>query len=373
MTDIRLFENNRKIYIYGSGDVAREVSYCLMGEPYNFRIEAFIVSDSAVEGEKSINGIPVISCNEWDYHGDIQIIVAVLEKYREEICDKLNELGIDNKILMTFESDLWCKVRGKSYAIYRKKHEKVPYISLQEKIGENILQEKENNKKSFVIYVAKSHMDKPIKEERNNYEYDRNIQVGAALTNLKISDVTDYSGDNISAKNREYCELTALYWIWKNVKSEYVGLCHYRRRFVLTGEDVDKLVNSQIDVVVTNPVVNVPNVLDMYKKNHLSRDWMVMVKGIEKLNRDYLESLKYVENSNYYFPYNMFIMRKDILDHYCEWLFPILEYCETMCEIRSDRYQRRYIGFLAERLMTVYLYHNRNILNVVFAEKHFWE
>lgn len=371
MTKKKVFGEGKKYYIYGAGDVAREVLFCLQGAPHKLKIEALIVSNADAYKRRTVDGIPIISCDDVKYSDDVKIIVAVLEKYRDEICAKLNSVGIRNPILMTFESDLWCEERGKTYALYRQKVEKAPYVLLQDGISHFL----QNNceRKSLLIYVAKSHMDKSLKEELNNQEWEKDIQVGAALTTSRIASVTDCLGDHISEKNRQYCELTALYWIWKNTGAEYVGLCHYRRRFVLKREDVDSLVCSCVDVVVTNPVVNVPNVLAMYDKNHIHSDWNIMRDGIRKLCYTYLESLEYVEMSNYYIPYNMFIMRRSVLDQYCEWLFPILQYCELRCGQKEDRYQNRYIGFLAERLMTVYLYHHRHKLRIVFSKKHFCE
>ena len=58
------------------------------------------------------------------------------------------------------------------------------------------------------------------------------IQVGAALTSRRLSGMQpDNEGDNISEKNKSFCELTAQYWAWKNSSSDYVGFFHYRRYF----------------------------------------------------------------------------------------------------------------------------------------------
>ena len=35
----------------------------------------------------------------------------------------------------------------------------------------------------------------------------------------------DNTGDNISAKNPNFCELTGLYWAWKNLEAVMSGWC----------------------------------------------------------------------------------------------------------------------------------------------------
>ena len=72
-----------------------------------------------------------------------------------------------------------------------------------------------------------------------NFINDKNeiykpIIVGANICKFRYANyISDDIGDNISDKNYKYCELTALYWAWKNLSNDdYVGLAHYRRYFL---------------------------------------------------------------------------------------------------------------------------------------------
>ena len=60
----------------------------------------------------------------------------------------------------------------------------------------------------------------------------------------------DNAGENISQLNPYYCELTGLYWAWKNLDCDYLGLVHYRRYFTKKNQFYRE--NLKIDEVVLN-------------------------------------------------------------------------------------------------------------------------
>ena len=85
------------------------------------------------------------------------------------------------------------------------------------------------------------------------------VQVGAAINERIDGFAHDDEGDSISEKNPRYCELTALWWGWRNLTCDWLGLVHYRRYFagsgergVLTSAEADVLFRSG-QVVVARP------------------------------------------------------------------------------------------------------------------------
>lgn len=368
---VKQLENSEQIVIYGARIVAREVANCLIGAPYHLSINVFMVSDMENNPE-SIMGIKVMDIAEGKkYYQNALILVAVMEKYLDEIMENLKNNGFTNIIPLCFESDLWSDLRGNYYRELRTSQGR-EYNTVEEEL------EKVTDKESDVaddvhIYMAKCHLDKMTRGDFSKYDWEIPIQVGAALTEQKICEVCDNQGDNISLKNREYCELTALYWIWKNDSAKYAGLCHYRRHFCLNKSELRKLSSSGIDVILTIPILNFPNVREAYSHDHLEEDWDTMLEAVEKLQPQYRETADKLQNGVFYYGYNMFIARKEVLDEYCEFLFPILKYCEEKCGKKEDKYQNRYIGFLAERLLSIFFLHNENKYKIVHARKEFFE
>ena len=189
------------------------------------------------------------------------------------------------------------------------------------------------------------------------------IGVGADGANIG-ADCSDGTGDNISSKNASYCELTALYWIWKNTKEEYVGFEHYRRFFFTRGqlfarpmrrESMLKVLASG-KIIVPKPHKCPSTVAADYAENHSASDLELCRDIISSRCPQYLGAFDAVMNSSSYSLANMFVMPMPLMNDYCGWLFPILFEAEKHIDIcAKDSYQRRVFGFLAERLFNVWL------------------
>ncbi len=226
-------------------------------------------------------------------------------------------------------------------------------------------------KKSISIYVVKSLYDKKIENDLPLRSYEKEIQVGAALTKKRICDLWDDDGENISERNRQYCELTALYWLWKHADEDYIGISHYRRRFDISDEVISGLEELNADIVVTVPVINTSGIGYQYCKTHSKTDWEILRDEVHISSPEYDESFEFVEKKIYFHAYNMFIMRRDILRDFCSWMFPIVFACEKRIGTKEDTYQNRYPGFLSERLLNVFLYEHRNKYNIYVANKRY--
>lgn len=193
------------------------------------------------------------------------------------------------------------------------------------------------------------------------------LHVGAAL-HAPLPYISDDTGDNISVKNPNFCELTGLYWVWKNdPESDVVGLCHYRRFFV--DENGKKLglefVNAALkkyDVIMTPQFVLKSGTLwEHYVSEHHEQDLVVLRSAIEKLYPEYLAAFDEVMGGSRSYFANMFITRKSLADEYCKWLFDILFETEKNLDISGyDAYNSRVFGFLSERMLTVWL-HKRGL------------
>lgn len=229
------------------------------------------------------------------------------------------------------------------------------------------------DEKTARIYVASSIFDKPLQDSYTFMMEETALQVGAALTDKRISPevITDCEGENISAKNRQFCELTGLYWIWKNACEDYVGLVHYRRHFLLPDNWVKRMTGNKVDVILPVPLYVAPNIAENYRERHTASDWDYLMRYFMKNLPEEYEAADRIFSGNLYSPCNMLIARKEVLDNLCEWMFPILFAMEAHGGEKEDSYQNRYPGFISERLITYFFESRGEIYRAVYANKNF--
>ena len=112
--------------------------------------------------------------------------------------------------------------------------------------------------------------------------------------------------------------------------------------------------------------------MENYISRHLEEPWLAMMSALKSLHPECADAAKeFLEGTAVYSPCNMLIAKKEVFDKMCEWLFPILFKVHETCGTFGDKYQDRYPGFLAERLMTFYFYWMRDEVKVIYADKVF--
>lgn len=190
------------------------------------------------------------------------------------------------------------------------------------------------------------------------------IHVGKALhPELDLGFQGDDTGDNISEKNGSYCELTAMYWAWKNLPKDVdiVGLCHYRRYFsdVVTRTSIPKLL-EKYDMICPNcHHYPYPAIYDL-RRYIPEEDILVMVDSILELHPDYYQTiLNYLYCGNILTQYNMGIMKRELFDEYCSFMFPLLDMVYSKIKPHSYIRLNRSIGYMAEDIQGLYLTHNK--------------
>ena len=203
---------------------------------------------------------------------------------------------------------------------------------------------------------------------------------GKIASGLKNEDFyQDNSGANISEKNSSFCELTGLYWAWKNgvfENNEYVGLVHYRRYFAGKALELKKkqiASESELLTILEKYDVILPrkrnyfieSIYSHYQHAHHIEDLDLTRDVIIELQSEYLESFDAVMQGRKLHLYNMFVMSSEKASEYCHWLFSILFELEQRIDITQyDNYQKRVFGFIAERLFNVWILYNQ--LNVKY-------
>ena len=197
------------------------------------------------------------------------------------------------------------------------------------------------------------------------------VRVGNALAKDDFGYTGDDTGDNISEKNPYFCELTALYWGWKNVKADYIGLAHYRRYFscrsgrwkyslILTKEEAESYLSKADVVLPKKRHYFIESLASHYKHTH-DLEHLELTREILRMQcSEYVEVFDKVMKHTSAHMFNMMIMKRDLLDAYCSWLFPILFALEDEIDVKNmPAFDARLFGRVSELLLDVWLKQNK--------------
>lgn len=351
--------------IYGARAIALGACEAIHNIYPQRKITCFIVTKREINTEV-LAGIPVLelglyaaSLSETEKR-NTEILIATPENVMPEIERNLDRYGLYCHVRLT--SMRFAELMGFHYVC---KKDFIPLAALP--VG--------CHRAGLHMFMAKYYRDRVLASACSLPEWVTPIQVGTVLCEERVANIFDSDGENISDKNGNYSELTALYWMWKNRLSqktagdgnEYYGLSHYRRILELSEDDVLKLVDNDVDVVLPYPMPYEPNIEVHHERYLRDVDWKALVSALKELQPKYAEKLPEILGQQYLYNYNIMMARKEVLADYCEWLFPILERTEELSDPKGCDRQDRYIGYMGETLATLYFMSNNDRLNITHA------
>lgn len=215
------------------------------------------------------------------------------------------------------------------------------------------------------------------------------VEVASFSHEKQIYSCRDNVGDNISKKNPYFCELTGFYSVYKNEDFDYIGFVHYRRLFLKKGLFVKK---NYKNLISGNEIICDLNKVDFIlpkKRHYFIENNYVHYKNAHKIEA--LDKTGEIIKEIYpdYYPFfikqmkrrtchlfNMFISNATNAKKYLDWLFSILFELERRIKIEEYKgYDKRVYGFVAERLIDVYIEKNGlsySERKYFFTEKQNW-
>lgn len=197
------------------------------------------------------------------------------------------------------------------------------------------------------------------------------MHVGKSLNlNKNFGYQGDNTGENISTKNPYYCELTAIYWGWKNLKVDYIGLAHYRRylglkkerqkiKGILTSEQAKKLCNKYDIILPQKRRYYIESLWSHYEHTHDITHLEKTKDIIAQICPEYIPAFEKVMKRTWGHMFNMFIMKKNFANEYCTWLFNILFHLEKEINLSQlPAFDARLFGRVSELLLDVWIEKN---------------
>lgn len=375
---IRELLGKTKFYIYGAGVFAFQTMLAIK-EKTGLSPEAFITSVKTSEGD-SIDGIPVLPLSELPrYQLEATFLVATPEIYHEEIKKTLLSRGVteihclsmaeENRLMGEYLKKVYhlktvpgetCSSKGEGVSGYGQCTAKTESVS-----GGVCTFEKERAL-PVSVYMVCSAKDRPLDRAHFPADYVKPVWAGGRKGSGDFI-LYDDTGESISHKNPDYCELTVTYWAWKNRTDAYKGICHYRRIFDVSQADLLAALEDGADMIVPFPYVCWPNAAGQILRYVSREDFASLRKALQETCPGYVPDFQKMCENSLFYNYNMLLARREIFDDYAEFLFRVLDRAEAYC-IKSGEFRNdRYAGYLGEILTSLYLFIHREDKQIVHA------
>ena len=347
-----------RLVIYGAQGIALGAYNAIKLLHPEKKIACFLVTERGINSA-TLGGIPVTELSEYikdkteEEKANVTVLICTPENVMGSIEKSLDEVGMNNHIRI--DSLKWACLQEKAFSLLGTF---APLSTLS--VG--------SKKSDIEVFKMVHHKDKPLVTNYKDPVYVTLVQVGALLTDIRMTEYTDNQGDNISEKNGDYSELTGLYWIWKNkIKRQddtYYGLAHYRRFLELSEDDLLRLADNDIDVVLPYPMPYEPNIEAHHLRYLSDLEWDAVLHALKELQPDYSRAFKDILKQEYFYNYNVILAKKDVLDDYCSWLFPLLFRIEENNDPNKEKEPNRYMGYVGETLETLYFMYNKDKLKI---------
>ena len=351
------------VIIYGQADYATRVeSYITTINP-NLRLTKLVLPLKADQPDATVFDFEKLDAMLRSENRTALLLVAFSVKYHTELSLKFQRMGFCNVIYYDAAVDNLLKTEFfRRY--FSERHRQFCMLR-------DLSDDHKTKPCSLNVYMARHIADKPLRKSLSLSEHIIPIQVGAALTKQRLTEVTDDTGDNISKRNCRYSEMTAFYWMWKHDKADWLGLCHYRRLFLDLDGIVEKLAKVDVDALLPLPTLCEKSVYEDYMLKHIPQVWQPMLDVMRERSPEYYRAAKDIYQDRIFYASNMCILRRDVLNDLCEWMFPIVMEVERRVGDLPDRYYNRYAGFCTERLITLYFLYNKQNWRIAHVEKIF--
>ena len=358
-------------YVFGAHSRGQTTAVYLKKLYPDWSFKGYLYDNDEVNPQ-DIDGFPVQNLKDVRFAVEDRVYIGTRGVYHSIISDKLKDQGA--KDIVPVDVSLDTQLRGAFVADYFRDSGRE--FTRLENLPRNESEESLGYSKSLGcdIFVVKSSKDSPVGREVLLQPYEHFIQAGAAIDGKDLDkyEFFDDEPDGISEQNRQFCELTALYWVWKNNNADIKGIEHYRRRFILPAFWTSAFYENNFDVILPVPLYVRPSIEGNYLTRHIGETWEAMLNVLCEHDKEMgAVAGSFFKTTGCYSPCNMLIARRAVFDSLCSWLFSILFEVQERCGTYNDPYQNRYLGFLAERLITFYFFWKREQYSVVYADKTF--